>query len=119
MMVLLIAMGFPQGVGASHTHPAKYYEEKWCREHGGTLDAVLPDQTRSDCMTDTHAVAFEFASEWPKALGRALYYSLQSGKKPGVVLIMEDERQDLRYWLRLNTTILHHKLPVETWEVWD
>lgn len=99
-----------------HAHPQRWYQEKWCREHGGTVDVVLPDKTRSGCVTDTHAVAFEFASDWAKALGHALYYSLQSGKKPGVVLIVEDEKQDLRYWLRLNTTILHFKLPVETWE---
>jgi hypothetical protein len=107
------------GAPGKHERSLRWRQEKWCREHGGTTDAVLPDQTRSDCVTDTHAIAFQFARDWSKALGLALYYSLQSGKKAGVVLIIEDEKQDLRYWLRLNTTILHFKLPVETWETWD
>ena len=102
-----------------HEHSKRWHQEKWCREHGGTIDAVLQDLTRSDCVTDTHAVALELAQDWAKALSHALYYSMQTGKKPGVVLIIEDEKQDLRYWLRLNTTILHFKLSVETWETWD
>lgn len=124
VLILLLLAFFIETASAAapenkHAHSKKWYQESWCREHGGTLDATLPDQTRADCVTNTHAVAFEFAPDWAKALGHALYYSLQTGKKPGVVLVVEDEKQDLRYWIRLNTTILHFKLPVETWEAFD
>jgi len=45
-----------------HAHPEKYYQNRWCQEHHGQAEVVLPDQTR------------------------------------------------------LNSTIEHFKLPVDTWE---
>jgi hypothetical protein len=38
----------------------KWYQERWCREHGGQVEVVLPDQTRRDCVTETHAIEFDF-----------------------------------------------------------
>ena len=51
-----------------------------------------------------------------EAIGQSLYYSLQTGHRAGVVLILEDQ-QDRVYWLRLNSTIQHFKLPIDTWAV--
>jgi hypothetical protein len=45
-----------------------------------------------------------------------LTYALQTGKKGGVVLILET-RKDRKYWIRLNTTIEHFNLPIDTWKV--
>ena len=39
-----------------------------------------------------YAVEFDFAEKWAEAVGQALYYALKTGKKPAVVLIMEDPR---------------------------
>jgi hypothetical protein len=33
----------------------KYYQEKWCAEQSGKTEVVLPDRTRCDCLTKTHA----------------------------------------------------------------
>jgi hypothetical protein len=65
---------------------------------------VLPGGTRCDCLTDTHAIEFDFGNKWAEALGQSSYYSLQTGRKPGIVLILENMK-DRRYWIRLNTTI--------------
>ena len=67
-----------------------------------------------DCLTATHAVEYERGKNWAESIGQSLYYSLQTGKRAGVVLILE-RRKDYRYWLRLNSTIEHHRLPVDTW----
>lgn len=94
--------------------PEKHYQEQWCAEQGGQAEVVLSDNTRTDCITSTHAIEFDFGSKWAEAIGQALYYGLQTGKRPGVVLILEDVK-DRRYWLRLNSTIQHFKLPIDTW----
>ena len=101
---------------AKREHPEKWYQERWCREQGGQVEVVLPDKTRCDCVTDTHAIEFDFGNKWTEAVGQSLYYSLQPGKKAGIVLILENVK-DRKYWIRLNTTIEHFNLPIDTWNV--
>lgn len=90
------------GAGATHaknTHPERYYQQAWCQEHQGQAEVVLPDGARVDCLTETHAVEVDFAPKWAESIGQSLYYAQVTGKKPGVVLIMErpgDERHRLR-----------------------
>jgi len=49
-------------------------------------------------------------------MGWALYYSSESGKRAGIVLIIK-ENKDLEYWKQLNSTIQHFKLPIDTWKI--
>lgn len=77
---------------------------------------MLADQTRADCITLTHAIEFDFGKKWAESLGQALYYSLQTGKRAGIVLILE-RPEDRKYLLRLNSTIEQFKVPVDTWEM--
>ena len=77
---------------------------------------VLSDGTRCDCLTDTHAIEFDFGSGWAEAVGQSAYYAIQTGKKAGIVLILET-MEDRKYWIRLNTTIEHFNLPIDTWSV--
>ena len=79
---------------------------------------VLPDGTRCDCVTATHAIEFDFGGGWAEAIGQGLHYSIQTGKKPGIVLILETMKER-KYWIRLNTTIEHFYLPIDTWGVGD
>jgi hypothetical protein len=55
-------------------------------------------------------------SNWAEAIGQSAHYSLQTKKKPGVVLILE-KIKDRKYWIRLNSTIQHFNMPIETWSV--
>ena len=45
-----------------------------------------------------------------------MYYSLQTDKKAGIVLILETMK-DRKYWIRLNTTIEHFNLAIDTWSI--
>jgi hypothetical protein len=49
------------------------------------MEYVLPDKTRCDCLTPTHAVEVDFGPKWHEAIGQSLY-NLQTGKKVGIVL---------------------------------
>ena len=87
-----------------------------CAAHHGQAEVVLEDKTRADCITGTHAIEFDFGKKWAESLGQALYYSLQTGKRAGIVLILE-EPKDRKYFIRLNSTIQHFGLPIDAWEV--
>jgi hypothetical protein len=98
--------------------PEKFYQNQWCTENRGKSEVVLPDQTRCDCLTDTNAIEFDFGKKWAEAIGQSLYYSAQTGKKAGIVLILKNEKE-YKYWIRLNSTITHFNLPIDTWYMMD
>jgi hypothetical protein len=116
IVLIFIIILFPSQILAKREHPEKWYQQKWCETHNGQVEVALPDGTRCDCLTDTHAIEFEFGNNWAEAVGQSAYYSLQTKKKPGVVLILENSK-DRKYWIRLNTTIEHFGLPIDTWNV--
>ncbi len=49
-----------------------------------------------DCLTETHAVEVDFARKWAEAIGQSLYYSHYTGKKPGILLVIGTERDQIR-----------------------
>jgi len=52
----------------------------------GEIEYVLADKTRVDCLTDTHAIEYDWGKKWAESLGQALFYSAMTGKKAGIVL---------------------------------
>ena len=118
ILLLLVSALLINSTTIAATYPEKHYQEKWCAEHSGQAEVVLPDKTRADCITATHAIEFDFGKKWAESLGQALYYSLQTGKRAGIVLILE-KPADRKYFIRLNSMIEHFKLPVDTWEMME
>jgi len=114
-MLTLIFL-FPSLLLAKREHPEKWYQKKWCEAQKGRIEVVLPDGTRCDCVTDTHAIEFDFGNNWAEAVGQSSFYSIQAGKKAGIVLILESIK-DRKYWIRLNTTIEHFDLPIDIWSI--
>ena len=112
----VILLLFTTTAYAKRLHPEKYYQSRWCKDHNGQVEVVLPDKTRCDCLTDNHAIEFDFGNKWAESIGQALYYAIQTGKRAGVVLILEKQK-DYKYWIRLNTVIEHYGLPIDTWKV--
>ena len=107
------------GLAADAKKLEKEYQRAWCAERGGEVEVVLPDRTRCDCLTATHAIEFEFAANWAESVGQSLYYSLQTGRRAGVVLILSDPRER-KYLIRLNSTIVHFiaqrlRVEIESW----
>ena len=113
LFILTAVAGIYAGAQA---HTERHYQEIWCKEQGGEIEVVMPDKTRCDCVTETHAVEMDFGPKWAEAIGQALFYGLQTGKKPGIALILESEK-DYKYWIRLNTVLEHYDLPIETWKI--
>lgn len=113
-LFFLITSGAQEAFAQKRLHPEKWYQARWCAEAGGQTEVRLPDGCRADCITDTHAIEFDFANKWHEAIGQALYYAIQTGKRAGIVLIIEHPK-DRKHWIRLNTVIEHYRLPIDTW----
>ena len=113
--ITLIIILFTPMANGKKLHYERWYQERWCAANGGQTEVVFQDRTRCDCVTGSHAIEFDFGKKWAESIGQALYYSIQTGKRAGVVLILE-KNSDYKYWIRLNTIIEHFKLPIDTWK---
>ena len=115
LTILVLFLLCPIPALAAHDHPEKYYQEQWCAKHGGE-PFTLPDKTEVDCLTQTHAVEVDFAGfKIYEAIGQSLYYAMRTGKRAGILLIIEKE-SDRKYWLRMNETIKYYSLPIDAWQ---
>jgi hypothetical protein len=85
-------------------------------QHSVLSTVFFTGRTRCDCLTDTHAIEFDFGNKWVEAIGQSVYYTLQTGKKARIVLVLA-AMKDRKYWIRLNTTIQHFDLPIDSWNV--
>jgi len=97
--------------GKAIAQPEKYYQEKYCK---GVTEYVLHDRTRVDCLTEDHAIEYDFGKKWHQAIGQSLGYAFETGKKAGIVLIINKDSH-YKYWIKLNSVIDHYKLPIDTW----
>ncbi len=84
-----------------HDHNEESYQQAWCKAHNGIMEYENEDFTRVDCLTKTHAVEFDFANKWHESIGQALHYSIMTGKKPMVVLILDEPKTQMVYYKRV------------------
>ena len=64
-----------------------FYKEQCAKQLGGTTEVTLPDGTRCDILTDTHAIEVDFADKWAEAIGQSLNYAIQANaERPNLSL---------------------------------
>lgn len=97
-----------------HSYYEKDYQRVWCNAHGGTMEYLLPDKARVDCVTPGYAIEFDFAKKWAESIGQALYYGTELNKPSGVVLILEHGSSDTKYLKRLKAVAGKHGITVWT-----
>jgi hypothetical protein len=101
-LILLVALSL-QGQGPT-LHEADHVE-RLAPKYGATATEFrLADGTRVDMMTGSHAIEVDYARKWAEAIGQSLHYAAATGKQPGIILLLEDER-DARYVRRLQNVI--------------
>lgn len=111
---IIIFCSFAQESLAKRLYSEQTYQHYWCNKYGGVTEFRLPDNTRVDCLLKDYAIEFDFASKWGEAIGQSLYYGLNTNKKAGVVLIMEDLKKDNKYLMRLSRVAKHHDITIWT-----
>lgn len=111
-VLCLLLAAVPSCLYAGHAHIEKVYQDKWCSEHGGVTEYRLDDLARVDCLTDEYSVEFDFGKKWAESVGQSLFYAEKTGKRPGVVLILESADDD-RFLKRLITVTARYG--ITTW----
>lgn len=98
LIIFIFLISLP---ACSHQHPENNYQSLWCITHHGITEYRLNDKTRVDCLTKNYAIEFDFAPKWAESIGQSLYYAKMTGRKPAVVLIIENPK-DYKYYHRIN-----------------
>jgi hypothetical protein len=88
------------------------YQRAWAAANDGRTEVVLEDGTRIDILTRTHALEVDFAAKWAEGVGQSLHYAAQTGRRAGIVLIMDGNAAP-RHLARLQSVIQRYELPID------
>ncbi len=92
----------------------KFYSNKFCKEMLGQSEYVLQDLSRVDCLTETHAFEVDWADGMKvyEAIGQSLYYASQTGKLPGILLLIRKDNSE-KHIRKVREVIKAFNLPIE------
>lgn len=99
---------------SKYLHKEKYYQKIFCNKMNGILEYTLKDKSRVDCLTSTYVIEVDFASKWAESIGQSLFYSIETNKSPGVLLIMERGQKDIKYIKRFKKVSNKFKIELFT-----
>lgn len=94
----------------SHALTKADYVKKYCV---GKIKYRLPDKTRVDCLTDTHAIEYGYSYKWAEAVGQSLHYANMTGKKAGIMLICQNKNTCDIHAKRIRNIKTTYKLPLD------
>lgn len=77
-------------------------------KYNSQVEAVLWDKSRVDLLSDTYAIEADWAYKWSEGVGQALYYSIVTDRKPGLLLLTKDASEDARFIYRAQTVCAKH-----------
>ena len=76
-------------ITSTYAENERYYQEKFNNEvTHGKLEVVLA-HGRADIINDEYAIEVDFARKWIEGIEQCLRYAQDTGKKPGLVLIVD------------------------------
>jgi hypothetical protein len=99
-------------VSAERLNSESYYQKIAAEKYSGKTEVSMPDGTRCDIVTETHAIEVDFADKWGEAIGQSLNYAFQSNKRAGILLILE-KKTDEKHLIRVNSIVQHFDLPID------
>jgi len=91
-----------------------FYNQQFCKEMLGQPEFRLKDYSRVDCLTETHA----FEADWAdglkvyESIGQSLYYSAETGKLPGIFLLIRKSNSD-KHIRKVKRVIEAFQLPIK------
>jgi hypothetical protein len=91
-----------------------YYNRQFCTQESGQAEYRLPDRSRVDCLTDTHAYEADWADGLKvyESIGQSLYYAAETGKNPGILLLVRKKNSD-KHIRKVKRVIENWSLPIK------
>lgn len=115
-ILLLIAIA-PANVARPPAKIVYPTENEWteanAKRYNGKTGVVLWDLTRPDIVTETHAIEVDWAKKWKEAPTQAAYYGIQTGLKPGIILLVKNRETDMKYVYRCQ--LVASKYGIRVW----
>lgn len=91
MKTLILLLALTSSVNAARLNTEAYYQKIVAEKYDAQIEVSMPDATRCDLMTATHAIGVDFAYKWGEAIGQSLNYEFQANMRAGVTLILEKQ----------------------------
>lgn len=99
-------------LNAARLNTEAHYQKIAAAKYNAETEVSMPDGTRCDLVTETHAIEVDFADKWGEAIGQSLNYAFQSNKRAGILLILE-KQTDEKHLIRVQSIIAHFELPID------
>ena len=77
--------------------------ERLAPKYEAEVEVVLWDNTRVDLVNETYAIEVDWADKYAQGIGQALYYSIVTNLKPGLILLVKNKEKDRKYIYRAQT----------------
>ena len=81
----------------------EFFKNEIQKKIGGKLEYSVKNG-RVDLLTEEVAYEVTWASEWKDAIGKSLWYGLQTHRASGIILIVSD-KSDEKYLSQLKSTL--------------
>ena len=110
LLIILFFFSFP----AYSIEKEEFYSNKFCEELSGQSQFKLKDLSRVDCLTETYAFEVDWADGMKvyEAIGQSLYYASQTGKKPGILLLIRKNNSE-KHIRKIKEVIRYFDLDIE------
>ena len=110
LLIILFCLSF----SAYAIEKEEFYSKNFCEELSGQSQFKLKDLSRVDCLTETHAFEVDWADGMKvyEAIGQSLYYASQTGKKPGILLLIRKDNSK-KHIRKVQEVISAFNLPIE------
>lgn len=101
LLYLIILVIAPLGFGmwllidkaeAKHKYLEKTYQNKFCKFIEGESEYVLSNNRRVDCLEKNYAIEVDFTYKIFEGIGQAEYYAYMTNRKPGLLIIIEKDK---------------------------
>ena len=107
----------PPAAGANEPEWSRYVARQWGLNPEEVCEYLLPEGSRVDVITNDTAWEVEWAYNHYEAVGQALHYSIWSGRKPGIVLLMRSGIADDRALFRTKTICIKYDIKLRVVKV--
>lgn len=118
-LTLLIAILLADPIANENSLSDKIVSDGKIVSSSSIREFVLPDESRIDIETDTTSFEVEWSYKWKEAVGQSLYYALQTGKEPGIILLQKGEPEDKVNFLRCKLVCAKHGIKLIVVKVKD